>query len=299
VLGASVTYWTKRELRYRQDVERLRQEASRAVSLNWLDQVPVKDMIRCGWVKAAADPATLAMSVLQFFGVSSVESWRSIYREALNPVAFRTSLTFESQPGALAAWLRQGELAASAIRCEVWDPERFRNQLAVIRELTREKDPKVFLPKLTRLCAACGVAVVALRAPDKCRASGVSRFLAPTRPLLMLSFRYLADDQLWFTFFHEAGHLLLHADKYLFLEGDDRLTTTEEEEANTFAANILIPPQYHAELLRLQPHGIPVMRFARMVGVSPGIVVGQLLHLGRIGPHQLNNLKRRYEWRDD
>ena len=84
----------------------------------------------------------------------------------------------------------------------------------------------------------------------------------------------------------------------MFLEGDDRLSTAEEEEANVFAADTLIPPEYRAELDRLKPQGVPVMRFAREVGISPGIVVGQLQHQGRIGFDQLNNLKRRYEWRE-
>lgn len=151
-------------------------------------------------------------------------------------------------------------------------------------------------PELMRRCAECGVAVVALRAPKLCRASGATRFLSPTRPLLMLSFRYLSDDQLWFTFFHEAGHLILHGPWSMFLEGEGRVSTEEEEEANTFAANTLIPPENHTEMLGLRMHARPVMRFARLIGIAPGIVVGQLQHRGRIGYHQLNSLKRRYKW---
>ena len=117
--------------------------------------------------------------------------------------------------------------------------------------------------------------------------------------MILLSFRYLSDDQFWFTFFHEAGHLLLHGDRCIFLEGDDTLTTEEEAEANAFAANILIPPEYQAEMLRLPLDGRAVMRFARKVGVSPGIVVGQLQHHGRFRRNQLNNLKRRYTWVED
>jgi plasmid maintenance system antidote protein VapI/Zn-dependent peptidase ImmA (M78 family) len=298
-LGASAGFWSRREMRYRQDLERLVEEAARAARLNWLDEVPVKDMIGLGWIKPLADPAALAVAVLRFFGVPSVDSWRSAYREALHPVAFRTSSTFKSEPGAIAAWLRQGEHEAASIRCERWDPEKFKEQLQVIRGLTRERDPKVFLPELRRLCAACGVAVVALRAPKKCRASGASRFLSPSRPMLMLSFRYLSDDHLWFSFFHEAGHLVLHGDKCLFLEGDDRLTTAEEEEANAFAATTLIPPEHQPEMLRLPAKAIPVVRFAKKVGIAPGIVVGQLQYLRQIGHHQLNHLKRRYEWVED
>jgi len=117
--------------------------------------------------------------------------------------------------------------------------------------------------------------------------------------MLLLSFRYLTDDHFWFTFFHEAAHLLLHADKCIFLEGDDKLSTAEEQEANAFAADALIPVEYQEEMLSLPANAIAVIRFAKKVGVSRGIVVGQLQHLGRIRRNQLNNLKQRYSWSND
>jgi HTH-type transcriptional regulator/antitoxin HigA len=299
VLGSSSTFWTRRESRYRQDLARLQREASLPASLRWLDEVPVTTIVKWGWVKPAKDLAATAAACLQFFGVSSVQAWRDTNKDILQEIAFRTSPTFESQPGAVTAWLRQGEIVASSIKCECWNPERFQIELARIRGLTREADPEVFLPELTRRCAACGVAVVVLRAPQKCRASGASRFLSPKRPMLLLSFRYLSDDHFWFTFFHEAAHLLLHRDKYIFLEGDDKLSNREEDEANAFAADTLVPPEFQEEMFRLTANRIAVMRFARKVGVSRGIIVGQLQHHRIIGPDQLNGLKQRYEWDKD
>src|SRR2546425_7404609 len=48
-------------------------------------------------------------------------------------------------------------------------------------------------------------------------------------------------------------------------------------------------------LFDLPLDGREVIRFARRVGVSPGIIVGQLQHYGRIKHNQLNSLKRRSE----
>jgi hypothetical protein len=256
-------------------------------------------MAKWGWVEAVADRAAKVAACLRFFGVPTVKAWGDAYSEGLLSVAFKTSPTFESDPGAVAAWLRQGEIEASMIACDMWDPERFRQEMPAVRELTREKDPDVFIPELIRLCASCGVAIVVLRAPTKCRASGVSRFLTPTRPLLMLSFRYLSDDHFWFAFFHEAGHVLLHSESRIFLEGEGMPSTAEEEEANKFAANNLIPLEFQDELMNLPANGVTVMRFAKRVGVSPGIVVGQLQHRGILRRNQLNNLKRRYAWTED
>jgi Zn-dependent peptidase ImmA (M78 family) len=168
-----------------------------------------------------------------------------------------------------------------------------------MRDLTREKDPRVFLPKLIAQCAACGVAVVVLRPPTGCKASGATRFLSSARPFLIFSFRHVSDDHFWFTFFHEGGHLVLHSDKIIFLEGDDKLSNQEESEANEFSATLLVPPEYRDEMFALPVDGRAVIRFARKLGVSSGIIVGQLQHHGKLRRNQLNNLKRSYEWSDD
>jgi hypothetical protein len=213
----------------------------------------------------------------------------------LENVAFRTSKTFDSNPAAVAAWLRQGEIEGSRGPSKPWDPKAFRETLHELRALTREKDPNVFLPELKRRCALCGVAVEVLRAPTGCRASGATWFLGSQKALILLSFRYLSDDHFWFSFFHEAGHLMLHGD-VLFLETPEMVSSAEEQEANQFAEDILVPPKYRSEMLNLATDGRDVMRFARRIGISPGIVVGQLQHVGRLERRQLNNLKRRYKW---
>ncbi|MCH7749100.1 MAG: ImmA/IrrE family metallo-endopeptidase [Acidobacteria bacterium] len=162
--------------------------------------------------------------------------------------------------------------------------------------MTNWKDPGRFIPQLQKYCAESGVAVAVVRAPTGCRASGATRFLSRDKALLLLSFRYLTDDQFWFTFFHEAGHLLLHGCDELFLEGDDTPSNAEEQEANEFAARTLVPSEFLPSLLALDANAREVIRLAVRLGVSPGVVVGQLQHLGKIGHDQLNRLKRRYRW---
>jgi HTH-type transcriptional regulator / antitoxin HigA len=293
-LGASATFWMNRESQYREDMDRLQREAGE----KWLSELPVSDMSKFGWVESFRGLADKVTACLRFFDVPDIRAWRKTYSSVLEMEAiFRTSPSFDSKPGSVAAWLRQGEIEASAIDCKPWDLDQFRAMLSRIRPLTRERDPNVFIPEIRRLCAECGVAVVILRAPDGCRASGATRFLSPNKALLLLSFRYLSDDHFWFTFFHEAGHLLLHSKNALFLEGADRISTTEEDEANTFAARILIPDEFQEELLNLPVNGREVMRFAKRVGVSPGIVVGQLQHRKIFTQRQLNNLKTRFTWK--
>ena len=58
-------------------------------------------------------------------------------------------------------------------------------------------------------------------------------------------------------------------------------------------------PALQEEMRQLTANKIAVIRFARKVGVSRGIVVGQLQHYGLIGRDQLNSLKRPYTWPAD
>ena len=290
-LGGSVEFWMSRDFQYRSDAGRLSQ-----TDMEWLAELPLGDMIRFGWLEPVPRPTEELAASLRFFGVSTIEEWRTAYADMHQRVAFNTSTSFESRPAPVAAWLRQGQIEAERIDCSPWDPEGFREALPALRPLTRKKDPGHFLSLLQKRCAEYGVAVVVARSPIGCRASGATRFLGPTKALLLLSFRYLSDDHFWFAFFHEAGHLLLHGTG-LFLEGIESDTPKQEEEASEFAANILVPAEFKAEFMELRSNVRDVVSFARRVGVSPGIIAGQLQHFERIPRNHLNRLKRRYEWR--
>lgn len=290
-LGASVEFWLARERQYRNDLKK--HESGEY----FLDDLPIKDMVKFGWIQPYSDQKELLTKCLNFFQVPDIKTWLLKYRDEIESTAFRTSSTFNSRTGAVAAWLKQGEIKAQTIKCEDWDSQKLAENLPKMRGLSRTADPNNFITELTKLCAKCGIAVVVLQTPSGCRASGVTRFLSPNKVMLLLSFRYLSDDHFWFTFFHEIGHILLHTKIKFFLDEEGTLhSSKDEKEADTFAASVLIPAEFKQELSNLGLNGRNVMRFARRIGISPGIVVGQLQHLGLIRKNQLNNLKKRYAW---
>ena len=282
-----------RDFQYRQDSRRLHAEGQ-----DWLRQLPVGDMVRFGWLERPPRPSEELSKCLEFFAVVSVAEWRTKYAGVMDMAAFRTSPSFDSRPESVAAWLRQGEIEAKQVDCESWNRERFEETLMEVRKLTRIKDPCRFLPKLRAACARCGVALVVVRSPSGCRASGATRISGAEKAILQLSFRFLTDDHFWFTFFHEAGHLVLHTESgdVLILEGMDKDRSQQDAEANQFAARMLIPDEYQDHLRSMPTSWQEVVRIASHIGVSPGIVVGQLQHLGRVEFGHLNRLKRRFEW---
>lgn len=292
LFGMSPAFWTKRQAQYSEDLARL-QNLAQTEENNWLSELPVRDMINYGWIQSSANPIAACLS---FFGVRDVGAWQKAYQKVLSMAAFRTSPTFESEAGAVAAWLRQGEIVSNRLDCKPWNPKLLSANLPKIRLLTKKGNPNIFIPELQKYCAECGVAVVVLRAPTGCRASGATRFISTEKAVLLLSCRYLSDDHFWFTFFHEAGHLLLHGKESLFLEGIDSIPTKKEEEANAFAAEVLLPQKLREELYNLPLEAFNLIKFARHAGISPGILIGQLQFYGRIRPNHFNRLKRRFRW---
>ena len=185
--------------------------------------------------------------------------------------------TLTSDAGSIAAWLRRGELEAGRIQCHPYSAPLFRDALRQIRHLTAEPFA-VAWPQVVSLCAVAGVAVVLVPELPGTRVSGATRWLSPGKALIQLSLRYKTDDQFWFTFFHEAGHILLHGKRMTFIESDESdEARVQDEEASSYAADTLIPP---AALRRfLEAHTPPyigradVQALANELGVAPGIVV--------------------------
>jgi hypothetical protein len=110
--------------------------------------------------------------------------------------------------GAVATWLRKGELHAARSPCEPFNRHLFLEALNESRKLTVITDPDELIPRLETLFAKCGVVVAFVRAPKGCPVSGVVRWLSPQKALVQLSLRYKTNDSLWFTFFPEHVNVL-------------------------------------------------------------------------------------------
>jgi HTH-type transcriptional regulator / antitoxin HigA len=294
VTGVPATFWNRRELGYREALSRRRELAALAEDKAWLKEIPLAELVDRGYVQPSDDPGTLIHRTLRFFGVGSVEAWRETL---LAPaVQFRSNKAIAKYPGFVAAWLRIGELQAGVIDCEHFDGQEFRRLLrGEVRSLTTTS-ADVWRTRLAELCAQVGVAVVLTKEIPKAAVSGAARWLPKKdTALIQLSLKFKTDDQLWFSFYHEAGHVLLHGRRNLYVDCDTSNETEEEREANTFARDLLIPPEYVSQLSYLRSKSL-VRGFASSIGVSPGIVVGRLQHDGLIPPSHCNDLKRKYRW---
>lgn len=295
-IGGSVDFWLNRQRIFSENLDRAARISDSDLARDWLRRIPNRHMEQMGWKFNSRDFLSKMKAALLFFNVCSVQEWSEAYEEQMNVVSFKKTSAFSDDCVATSIWLRQGEIEADKIECAAWNVDKFREALSVIRSLTRTKNIDYFMPRLRKICAECGVAVVFVKAPDGCRASGAAEFITNNKALIILSFRYLTDDHFWFSFFHEAGHLLLHSKDGTFLEGYGDLNIEKENEANRFAGSLLIPAAHWEKFTQIRCKTDDIVRFATSIGISTGIVVGQMQKNGIINYSQFNKLKRKFTW---
>ena len=292
VLGRPAHYWNNLEQQYQEDLVRLADARRLQTRLEWLKSIPVRKMINLGWIREYKDKTRQMEEVLCFFGIAMPEQWESVFNGY--QVAYRRSERFEKSDVAISAWLRRGDIEAQAIACGAFDKTRFKNVLGEVRALTTV-EPRIFLPRLVDLCASAGVAVVFVPELPGTRVYGATRWTGG-KAVIQLSLRYKSNDHLWFTFFHEAGHILLHGRKDVFIEGGDT-DGVKEAEANRLAEDMLLPCADYAEFLATRHFTAEeITSFAAEVGIAPGIVVGRLQHDGLLPRNQGNRMKVFYTW---
>lgn len=233
-------------------------------------------------------------NLFNFFKVKNVYEWDLKYR--FSTTMFRKSTSFNSEEYSIIAWLRLAEIKSDTIKCSKFNKELFEFKLHNdIKKLSRISRPEIFIPKLISECAEAGVRVIIQSTPENCSIYGASK-LYNDNPLIVLSFRYLTDDQFWFTFYHEAGHIILHDLTMPKLEYNlnNDANNDIEIEANFFAKEMLIPYEYENELRKLKSNKKRIIKLSQELNISPGIIIGQMQHSGIIGFQYLNAYKRKY-----
>jgi HTH-type transcriptional regulator/antitoxin HigA len=287
VTGMPASFWTRREADYREALLRADDAPLDDADREWLERLPTKELQKRGRLPAVKDPRRLYESVLSFFAVADRKAYERVWSTKAAAHAFRRSHAFSSEPGAVSSWLRIAQLDAHPVKVAPYSASIFRKVLRDIRALTLEGDPN----DIVEMCKTAGVVVVFVPGIKGCRISGAAWWATPTRAVIALSDRYKKDDFFWFTFFHEAAHLLLHSKKQTFVDAEGKDNDRLEHEANDWAGDFLIPPDRAPELHLLSTDA-DVVRFAEEIGIAPGIVVGRMHHDEIWGFNRGQKLKR-------
>ncbi len=292
-LGVPARFWNNLQSLWQEHQTTEAARSQLAEHPDWLKLIPWSELVARKVVEDVSDRAEKLSQALSFFGVADVPAWWKLWGRP--GYSFKRTGNSIKHPGKVAAWLRLGEVAASQIDCQPYKRETFVAALSQIRSLT-PKPLKTVWPQTVSLCASAGVAVTLTKPIPSAGIDGATRWLAKDRAMIQVSGRYQTEDSLWFAFFHEAAHIILHGKKAVFLEGIGA-DSAEENEANEFAANMLIPPK-SGDLANLKRKTNAATQsaigaFARSISVAPGIVRGRMQHDGLLHPSACHGLKRK------
>ncbi len=290
VTGVPASLWNNMEMQYRQQLSTIKQAKTFENGIDWLKGIPVKELMVRGEISKEATGSDLVHETLKFYGVSSVDAWNDVWCEPA--VAARRSDCFETQTGPASAWIRLGEIQAQGIQTSPYKKEKFKKAVQFIRDLTT-KSPNVFIPEMRTLCADAGVALSLVRELKKVPWNGASKWLSPDKAMILLSLRGKGEDIFWFSFFHEAYHVLNGERKRLYI-AEKKSEDEEEIQADRFAAETLIPAKYNERIVACTSKQ-EIVDLAQVLTISPGIVAGRYRHLTQKWTH-FKELTRTFDW---
>jgi HTH-type transcriptional regulator / antitoxin HigA len=299
IFRLAARFWMALETQYAEQQARAQQRLRHDKRTNWAQSFPYSQMAKWGWVPATQSASEKTQHLLSFFGVAAPANFESIYGDL--SLSYRKSPKVKQKKELVAAWLRAGEIAASKAQITAdYDEELFVGKLATIRKLTSLEDPNEIVSKIKTSCAEAGVIFVMVPELPGLGISGVMRWLNK-RPLIQQCLRFRTNDQFWFTFFHEARHVLQKCKGKIFVEseGGEGRESESETDADTFAGEFLIPPAKYARFceLKAQPGSQNIRVFAKSINVHPAIVVGRLQRDEILSwSHPAKNLKLKYSW---
>lgn len=298
VISVPANFWLNLEKNYRLDLARIAEAKHLSEQKEWLKLFPLNTMKKYKWIENTKDDVSNIKLMLEFFGVASIGAWNQKWSRERPSVLFRKSKTYEVSPPALAAWLRKGEIDAAKITADKFNKRQFKESLKEIKKLTT-LNPDEFINKMIEICASCGVLLVFVPELPKVPVHGITRWINADNVIIQLSLYKKKDDHFWFSFFHEAGHVILHGKRDFVY---DETSVSWDEEADKFACDNLISKPAYEYFVKHNTGRFStslIQEFAASQNIAPGIVVGRLQHDEYINFNRLNSLKRTFVWKEE
>lgn len=164
---------------------------------------------------------------------------------------------------------------------------------AVRYALTLTGKHEEFYPLIRSAFLEAGIILVILPNMAGSKTNGATKKIGDNI-MLMVSDRNLYADTFWFTLFHEIGHIM-NGDYGISFEKE---SGEQEEAANTYAKDSLIPPEKYQEFISSGRFDVQSIRmFANQIERDPGIVLGRLQKEGLVdfGDWTLKPLRHKYK----
>ncbi len=288
--GQSPQFWIALDANYRLRLKKDERSAKRVDLLaNIFNYMPIKEMVKKGWLPKYKNPDELKKQVQRFWGRKSLDFKRL---ESVPLPNLRKSSAFGKFNLYHAyTWFNMAKKCARIYSVNNYSEKKLKEIVNNFTIYTLQPNGiKKFLKDLN----AAGIKFFVLSHLQKTYLDGAA-FFDRKNPVIAYTVRYNRIDNFWFTVAHETAHILLHLKKSndYFIDSLEIISTTKEKQADRFALKMIKAGEIQ-EYFRPFSKYISEYRVkdcAQKVGVSSAIVVGVLQHDRKLSPRNLNRLK--------
>lgn len=287
VFGVEAEQFLELQRKYDLAVARIsnKPDRARATRAALFGDLPITEMLKRGWIKSDAPQNTKSIEreLVKFFGVAN-----SNEIEILPHAAKKTLVNTEPSPAQL-AWLYRVKAIAGELMVPKYSQSALERALPILRALMIAPEEARNIP---RILAECGIRLVIVQSLPSAKIDGVCFWLDEASPVVGLSIRHDRIDNFWFVLRHELEHVRLKhglATNSMILDteleggkaGQGSDVPEEERAANAAAQEFCVPvAKMDGFVARKAPFFSErdFLAFAKILGVHPGIVAGQLHH---------------------
>lgn len=305
IFGIDASFWINLEKHYQKELHEIQQLEFLETCKSWVKGFPILALKKMKLLpnKNGKGKSEIAKALLKFFEVDSPKKWSTIYED--NFMAFKIELRHTTDPKAISAWLRIGELQADKIELREFDKKKLTDALPDIQEIAYSESGN-WKDKLQQICASFGVAVVYSPCLSKAPIYGAARWIKNNSiPLIQLTDRDKSYNAFWFSFYHELAHILYHDKLNIFIDIKNiKPDDDKEKEADNFASTMVFNENLKNKAIEHNLNTLNTVEVERLKSFSKNykihlsILISQLQRLGKIKYYDstANKLKSKVEF---
>ena len=289
-LGPSPQFWINADTNYRLRIK-IENKKEKEVGLKALilKHMPIREMIKKGWILDYKKIADLEKGVKKFWNTNRIDF--SFMEKAELPIFRKSNAYYQYNTYYVLCWYEMAKRCAKKYSVSKYMKEDLYNLSQNISEFTvKDNGIEDFLNKLNNI----GIKFFMLSHLPKTYLDGAS-FYDNGNPVIVYSGRYNRTDNFWFTIAHEIAHIFMHLKEGdYFLDNLDLLETKVEKEADSFASEMVKVKKilkYFKYRMRYISE-TQVTQCAEQLTIDPAIVVGALQHYGELSRKNLNRFKK-------
>ncbi len=286
VLGVPARFWNNLEAIYREKIVKAKAEDAMDADAALARKLPYGEMVQFGWIEETNDVKERVIRLRKYFEVVGLTL---LEKTQITRIACRRLAITEKSDLALIAWAQEARIRARDIQTAPINIKKLTSIIPELRHMTAGH-PKEFCPKIKKILADCGIALVFLPPLKGSFLQGAS-FMDGNKIVIGMTARGRDADKFWFSLFHELAHVVLgHVGQ---LNG---LSDEEEKAADRWSEDTLIRvDDFDLFRKRNDYSEDSVIHFAKEQGIAPGIVVGRMQMERMIKYSMLNHLKEKYD----